>query len=167
MSTWSSRAQRRTPARRKKRSINIRRPRLTKASGAWGAFTALFGLLAVTVQSVMLIVLAVVSLLGLIVTAFAGDRVAVQTRRAATEKRTSAGRKPVARRSPTSGGTTTRKRPKCSARCQRSVRPASTCDCVCAGRTHGAARAGGAKVTRDELKAKPARRAERQMRKAP
>ena len=162
MSTWSSRAA--PPA--KKRSINIRKPRLTKVSGVWGVLTALITLVAVTVQTTGWVVAACIGLVGTIIAACAGDRVAVQTRRASTEKRASPGGKPQKRRAPTAAGTKPKKRPKCSARCQRSVQPASTCDCSCSGRTHGAARAGGAKVTRDELKAKPARRAERQMRRA-
>jgi hypothetical protein len=148
MSTWSSRSARRNP-RRKTRTIRVAMPRMTHATGGLAVFTAAFALIAITVQSVTTIVVALVSLAALIVTALAGDRLAVTHRRASTERKPSPGGKSKPRSTTRPAGT--RKRPKCSVRCQKSKKPASTCNCSCGGRNHGPARAAAAKVTKQQL----------------
>lgn len=163
MSTWSSRAAKRNP-RRKSRTIRIAMPRMSKATGGFAVFTAAFGLIAVTVQSVTAIVVALISLVGLIVTAIAGPRLAVTHRRASTERRPNPGGKRRPRSTARPAGT--RKRPKCSARCQRSVKPANTCNCVCGGKTHGAARAAGAQVTKAQLNSPAMKKQARAQKKA-
>lgn len=162
MSTWSSRAAKRRPNSRG-RTIRIRAPRITKASGGWAVFTAAFSLAAITVQTTGLIVTALIGLTGTIVTAMAGPRVAVTHRRASTERKPSPGGKRKPRRSPAPAGTG--RRPKCSVRCQRSKQPADTCDCVCGGKTHGPARAAGAQVSRAQIKSRPMKKQAAQQRR--
>lgn len=152
MSTWSSRAQK--PSR--KRSINIRRPRITKVSGAWGAITAVIGLVAVTVQTTGLIVTALIALTGTVVTAFAGDRVAVQTRRASAERKSSPGKSRVRRPSAAKPGTPVKRR-KCSSACRRSTKDAKTCDCSCRGKSHGS------EITRSGAQSTAMKQRERQV----
>lgn len=163
MSTWSSRAAKRNP-RRKSHTIRLRMPHVSHATGGFAVFTAAFSLIAITVQSVTTIVVALISLVGLIVTAIAGPRMAVTRRRASAERRPSPGGKRKPRSTPRPAGT--RRRPKCSARCQKSVKPASTCNCVCGGKTHGAVRAGGAQVTKAQLNSKPMKKQAAAQRKA-
>lgn len=136
MSTWSGRSKRRDPGARKSHTIHMPTPHITKVSGAWGALTGVFGLLAFTVQSVTLIVLALVSLVGLVVTTFGGEKVAVQTRRASTERGRSPGSKP-ARRPATRKPGTPAKPKKCSVACRKSTKDPKTCNCSCAGKSHG------------------------------
>lgn len=167
MSTWSSRA----APKRRKRSITIRPPRIGKVSGVWGLLTAVISLAAVIVQSSALIVTAVVSLLITIVAAFAGPRVAVQTRRASTEKRASAGGRPRSQRARRPAGTRPSKSVKCAARCRRSTAPKSDCECKSAACAHGSEARGAVKAkpstpTRAELKSRLAKKQERQMRRA-
>jgi hypothetical protein len=163
MSTWSSRAAKRN-RRGRGRTITIRAPRMSKATGGFAVFTAAFSLIAVTVQSVTTIVVALISLVGLIVTAIAGPRLAVTHRRASTERRPSPGGKRKPRSTARPAGT--RKRPKCSARCQRSVKPVDTCNCVCGGKTHGPARAAGAQVTKAQLNSPAMKKQARAQKKA-
>lgn len=166
MSTWSSRAQSRNPRARRSHTIRMPAPHITKVSGAWGALTGVFGLLAFTVQSVTLIVLALVSLAGLVVTTFGGEKVAVQTRRASTEKRKSPGNSPARRRAPSKPGTPTKRR-KCSIACRQSTKDAKTCDCSCGGKSHGSesgvTSCKSATPTRAQLKSRLAKNQERQV----
>jgi hypothetical protein len=148
MSTWSSRAAKRHP-KRKTHTIRVGMPHISHATGGLAVFTAAFALIAITVQSVTTIIVALVSLAALIVSAVAGDRLAVTHRRASTERKASPGGKTKPRSTPRSAGT--RKRPKCSVRCQKSKKPASTCNCSCGGRNHGPQRAAAAKVTKTQL----------------
>jgi hypothetical protein len=170
MSTWSSRAQSRNPRARRSHTIHMPTPHITKVSGAWGALTGVFGLLAFTVQSVTLIVLALVSLVGLVVTTFGGEKVAVQTRRASTEKRKSPGSKPARRPATQKPGTPVKSR-KCSVACRRSTKDPKTCNCSCAGKSHGSesgvlAAAAPSKPklpTKSQLRSKQARQRERRV----
>jgi len=148
MSTWSSRAAKRN-RKGKTHTIQLRMPHVSKATGGFAVFTAAFSLIAITVQSVTTIVVALISLVGLIATLAAGDRMAVTHRRASTDRKPSPGGKGKSRSAARPAGT--RKRPKCSARCQRSTRPASTCNCSCGGKNHGPQRAAGAQVTKTQL----------------
>jgi hypothetical protein len=171
MSTWSSRTERRNPGARRSHTIHMPAPHITKVSGAWGALTGVFGLLAFTVQSVTLIVLALVSLVGLVVTTFGGERVAVQTRRASTEKRKSPGSKPARRSTTQKPGTPTKAR-KCSVRCRKSSKPAASCNCSCRGSSHGSESGAQASATppskpklptKSQLRSKRSRQHERQV----
>lgn len=162
MSTWSSRAAKRQPQRRRK----IHRPRLTKASGAWGAITAVIGLVAVTVQTTGYVVAACIGLVGTIIVAFAGQSAAVPTR--GTEVRTtrSPGGKARTRKTPANPGTPT-KGGKCSHRCRTSTAAKSTCRCRSATCGHGSQSGVLASVsapklpTKSQLRSKQARQQER------
>jgi hypothetical protein len=132
MSTWSSRSrqtQRRTSSSR-------RRPCLTKVSGVWGALAALFTLLAAVLQTVELVVAAAVLIVITIISAFAGNSVAVPTRAVEVKRTSSPGGRGVGRKSALKPGTPS-KGGKCSHRCRHSTAPKSTCRCKSPTCAHG------------------------------
>ena len=168
MSTWSSRTARRNPRARQSHTIRIPTPRITKVSGVWGTVTAVIGLLAITIQTTGLIVAACIGLVGTVITAFAGDKVAVQTRRASSERAKSPGNKPARRRPPSKPDTAVKKR-KCSVACRRSTKDPKTCNCSCRGSSHGSesgvssAPSRPKLPTKSQLRSKQARTQERRV----
>jgi hypothetical protein len=148
-----------------------RRRRIGAAAGLWALLGACFGLAAALVESVSLIVTLVVAcvcaLVMAMVAATTDQAGGVPTRGAPPRKTSSPGGKPSPARRGRPAGTRPRKKPRCGARCQRSVKPASTCDCSCGGRLHGSriTRAGVQSVEM-QLQEKAAVRRERAARKA-
>lgn len=172
-----------------RRWLKVPRPRLGRTQGFWGALAALLYLAAVTVQLTGAIVLSVISLGVAVVTAFAPAgsvlgstqgktrpaRSRTENRRASSDPRIAAKlgqnpgkpRKnaPSARRSSTAPKRSSKPKA-CSVACRNSDGYVEDCDCSCQGGSHGTERAGGPRrrprqVTRDQLRGKRYRQAER------
>ena len=154
---------RRTKLRTRVRRLGAgRRPRVTAASGAWLAIVAVCATVTVVVQSVTMIVVTLISLVVAVVSLFAGQHAHVPTRQHRALKPASARGKTVSRRSTRRAGTGPQKPKRCGARCRRSSKPASTCDCSCKGRSHGSERGRVFADTKAALKTPQARKAEKE-----
>jgi len=154
VSTWSGRAQ--------KRPTHRRRPRPTHLTGVWGAISAVCGVITAMFQTIELIVTLCVLLIITVATLFAGKPAAVPTQAVEVRKTTRSRGNTNSRRPAGKSGTPgkPRKRPRCGARCQKSVKPVSDCHCSCNGTGHGK------KISRSELQSTELKRQERQMRRA-
>lgn len=151
MNTWSSRAQ--------KRSRTRRRARATQLTGIWGAISAVCGVLTAMFQTIELIVTLGVLLVITLATLFTGKSVAVPTRAVEVRKTTSSRGSTNSRRTPGKAGTPgkPRKRPRCGARCQKSVKPVGDCHCACNGKGHGK------KISRSDLQSTELKTQERKV----
>jgi len=133
-------------AKTQRRRRRLRTKPMGPVTATWFALGAIINAASAIVGSVTLLIVGVLSVLIGLISWTVGERATTTARPGGspgkpigTARRTSA--RPATRKPPQRSSPQLPKQ-RCTARCQRSVKPASTCDCSCGGRWHGAQVAG-------------------------
>lgn len=156
-------------SRRGTRGKLTRAVKLPRVSARMNVFSFTWFLIAATLLVFVVLTQSVVAIVGMLLSTvvgvaslFAGSHASVPAKRTSVGKTVNRRGNTTTRRSLAKSGTG-RKRPKCSARCQWSVKPKKTCQCSCGGELHGTRSGSSYGESRTWLNSTAAKKQEKRM----